>query len=82
MTVLLTCREVLDYLTEYLGGTLAPDERARLDEHLALCPECVAYLKNFQATIAMSRRACADDLELAQIPADLVHAILAARGRS
>ena len=78
---LLTCQEVLDYLTAYLDGTLPLGEHARMDEHLAVCPECVAYLKNFQATIALTQRACADDLALAQVPEDLVRAILAARGR-
>ena len=79
--ILLTCQEVLDYLTEYLDGTLTSGEHARMDEHLAVCPECVAYLKNFQATIALSRRACAEDPALTQVPEDLVQAILAARGR-
>ena len=78
--ILLTCQEVLDYLTEYLDGTLPPGEHVRMEEHLAVCPDCVAYLKNFQATIAISRRACAEDPALNQVPEDLVQAILAARG--
>ena len=78
---LLTCQEVLDYLTEYLEGNLPAGEHARLDEHLAVCPECVAYLKNFRATIAATRRACEDDPALAPIPEELVRAILSARGK-
>lgn len=79
---LLTCQEVIDYLTEYLEGQLPAGEHARMDEHLAVCPECVAYLKNFRATIAVTKHACEDDTALAQIPEELVQAILAARSRS
>jgi predicted anti-sigma-YlaC factor YlaD len=50
-----------------------------MDEHLAVCPECVAYLQNFRATIAVTKHACEDDPALAQIPEELVQAILAAR---
>jgi anti-sigma factor RsiW len=76
---LLTCQEVLDYLTEYLEGRLPAGEHARMDEHLAACPPCLAYLRNFQATIAITKQACSDDPQLAQIPEELVQAILAAR---
>jgi anti-sigma factor RsiW len=76
---LLTCQEVLDYLTEYLEGNLPAGEHTRMDEHLAVCPECVAYLKNFRATIAATKCACEDDPAIAQIPEELVQAILAAR---
>lgn len=78
-----TCQHVLDYLTEYLEGNLPPNERARLDEHLAACPPCVAYLRNLKSTIELTRHACKDDPALAPIPEELVQAILAARdGRS
>jgi anti-sigma factor RsiW len=79
MTNLLTCQEVLDYLTEYLDGQLPAGEHARLDEHLAVCPECVAYLRNFQVTLRIARHACEDDPRLSPIPEELVQAILAAR---
>jgi predicted anti-sigma-YlaC factor YlaD len=78
---LLTCQEVLDYLTEYLEGNLPAGEHARLDEHLAVCPMCVDYLNNFKAAIALTKHACEDDPALAQIPEELVQAILAARGK-
>ena len=76
---LLTCQEVLDYLTEYLEGLLPSGVHARLDEHLAVCPDCVAYLRNLQASIAVARRASHDDPALLQVPEELVQAILEAR---
>ena len=38
----LTCREVLDLLTEYLEGALAPEDCARVAAHLAECEGCRA----------------------------------------
>ena len=79
---MLTCQHVLDYLSDYVDGRLSPEERARFEEHLAICPQCVDYLENFKATLAACR-----DLRDAQyhmlppMPEELVQAILAARAR-
>jgi anti-sigma factor RsiW len=50
----LVCREVVELVTEYLGGTLPARERARFDEHLAGCPPCTAYLAQVRTTIALA----------------------------
>lgn len=77
---LLTCQELIDYLTLYVEGSLPADEHARMDEHLAVCPECVDYLKNFRSTMELTRTACQTDAgELPPLPEALVQAILAAR---
>lgn len=47
----LTCREVVELVTEYLEGTLAPPERARFEAHLAVCPDCPIYLEQMRQTI-------------------------------
>lgn len=49
----LTCRELVELVTEYLEGTLAPEERARFEEHLAVCPGCSIYLDQMRKTLAM-----------------------------
>jgi predicted anti-sigma-YlaC factor YlaD len=42
---MLTCRDVImDFLADYLEGTLGPDLVRELDEHLQLCAPCQAYL--------------------------------------
>lgn len=38
----MTCGEARARLDEYLDGTLAPGESARIDAHLSACPECEA----------------------------------------
>lgn len=47
----LTCREVVELLSDYLEGALSGSERARVEEHLDTCPQCTAYLVQLRATI-------------------------------
>jgi anti-sigma factor RsiW len=48
----MTCRELVEVITEYLEGTLPANDRRRLEEHLEECPGCVSYLDQMRATIA------------------------------
>lgn len=78
----MTCQELAEFVLDYLDGQLAPDERARFDEHLALCPACVIYLDTYQRTVALARAAArVDEPAPPAMPEELVHAILAARGK-
>ena len=47
----LTCRELVELVTEYLEATLPAPERTRFDEHLAGCPSCATYLEQMRQTI-------------------------------
>jgi anti-sigma factor RsiW len=40
----MACRELVEIVTDYLEGALAPDERRRFEEHLGECPYCIEYL--------------------------------------
>jgi anti-sigma factor RsiW len=74
----MTCREVADFLTDYVAGTLAGDIRAQFDRHLSVCPNCRAYLATYRATIELGRRAFAipDANAQTEVPAELLSAIL------
>ena len=50
----LVCREVVELVTEYLGGTLPTHDRARFDAHLATCPPCTAYLAQVRTTLELA----------------------------
>jgi anti-sigma factor RsiW len=78
----ITCRELIEFLWKYLSGELPEDERFEFDAHLAVCPACVAYLRTYQATIQLGKVAFedADEAVLANVPEELVSAILNARG--
>ena len=47
----LTCKELVELVTDYLEGALDADERARFEEHLAGCSKCRDYLEQMQQTI-------------------------------
>jgi anti-sigma factor RsiW len=73
-----TCRELADFLLEYVEGGLAAEARQRFDAHLAICPDCVHYVQQYTDTIKAGRLAMADEVP-PDVPDALVAAILAAR---
>jgi anti-sigma factor RsiW len=50
----LTCHEVIELLSNYIDGALSPDDRRRVDEHLALCDGCATYLEQMRETIRVT----------------------------
>ena len=46
----MTCRELIDFLMEYLDRELPADQRAAFETHLDMCPACVDFLNSYQAT--------------------------------
>jgi anti-sigma factor RsiW len=48
----LTCRELVELVTEYLEGKLSADNQRRFSEHLALCDGCQIYLQQMRVTVA------------------------------
>jgi anti-sigma factor RsiW len=49
----LTCREMVELVTEYLEGAMPPELRAVFEAHLAVCPGCTAYLQQMRQTVAL-----------------------------
>ena len=47
----LTCREVVELVTEYLEDSLSRRDRRRFESHLAACHGCTAYLEQMRLTI-------------------------------
>ena len=75
----MTCREFADFLLDYVDGHLDPEARRIFDEHVAVCPPCVRYLRHYTETVKASRLAMADDDVPVDLPEGLVAAILKAR---
>ena len=55
--MMLTCRELIAFIHDYLEGELPEAERARFEEHLAVCPSCVAYLSSYEDTVRLAKTA-------------------------
>ena len=62
MTQPLTCRELVELVTDYLEGALAPGDRERFEQHLEVCPGCVTYLEQIRETIRQAGRLREEDL--------------------
>jgi len=43
------CRNIQEYIEDYLEGRLSAEERAEMEEHLNCCPECQQELQSWQA---------------------------------
>ena len=59
----LTCRELVEIVTDYLEGALEPDERARVEHHLSGCEGCTNYLSQMRETVRLTGRLREQDLE-------------------
>jgi anti-sigma factor RsiW len=76
----MTCRELADFLDDYVSGALAADVRGRFEAHLTECRECLIYVRGYRDTVRLLRELGRDDAEPPDdVPPDLVRAILAAR---
>ena len=80
----LTCRDVVEFLMDYVAHELDPAQRHAFEAHLAECDECVAYIRSYEQTVRLGTAAF-DDLDqaaAAHLPKGLVQAVLAARRRT
>jgi anti-sigma factor RsiW len=80
----MTCRELNDFISDYLSDDLAPGERSEFDKHLVKCQSCGRYLETYRLTIRAAKAAFTNPNEPVpyEAPAELVAAILAARRRT
>ena len=47
----LVCRDLVELVTEYLEGALAPGVHAAVASHLIGCPGCAEYVAQLLATV-------------------------------
>jgi anti-sigma factor RsiW len=76
-----TCRELADFIMDYLTGELPQGEREVFERHLVCCADCEEYLRQYVFTVDAAKRAfaCEEDDLPAEVPEELVRAILEAR---
>ncbi len=81
--LMITCRELEDFIGDYLEGELPFRMRFVFRLHLVFCRECQDYLASYREAMALSKAVFRPPNEALpeEIPEGLVRAILAARGR-
>ena len=68
-----TCSEVVELVTEYLEGSLPPDEAALFEQHLNFCDGCDWYVEQIRTTIETVGR-----IEPEEVPPDMRDRLLTA----
>jgi anti-sigma factor RsiW len=79
MTHHFTCKELIDFLDDYVAGELPPPRHAQFENHLRYCPSCRAYLSSYRETI---RLAAAAHPAIEDVPAELLTLILSSVARN
>jgi anti-sigma factor RsiW len=59
----LSCREVVELVTDWLEGALPAADHARVELHLAGCEGCAAYVEQMRATVRIAGRLDEEELE-------------------
>ena len=49
----MSCKELVELVTDYLEGALPGDDRTRFEAHLTECPWCVEYVAQIERTVAL-----------------------------
>jgi anti-sigma factor RsiW len=60
----MTCKELVELVTDYFDGVLPEDVREAFDAHIVLCPGCDFYLEQMRTTIRLAH----DTQELEERP--------------
>jgi anti-sigma factor RsiW len=53
---MITCRELVELLVDFVAGELPPKLQEHLEEHLQWCPPCMTYLETYRMTIRITRQ--------------------------
>ncbi len=58
----LTCRELVEIVTDYLEGGLTDADRRRFEDHVGECDGCAGYVDQIRTMIEIVGRITVDDL--------------------
>lgn len=75
----ITCRQLIDFIVEYVDGALDEASKYELERHLGVCPSCRNYLESYRTTMSLAKISMTDE-PLDDVPDELVERILSGRG--
>ena len=74
---LITCRELIGFIADYMEGQLPPVALDDFHRHIAHCVSCRAYLQSYEWTIRLGKVSVLEnESTLEEAPEELVQAIL------
>ena len=59
---MLSCREIVELVTDYLEGDLDADTATALEAHLDVCPGCTRYVEQIREAITTLGEVSSDNL--------------------
>jgi Putative zinc-finger len=59
----LTCRELVELVSDYLENTLSSEDRARFEMHLVYCRGCHIYVEHMRKTLRLMGVLSEDSLD-------------------
>lgn len=65
----LTCKELVEVVTDYVEGAMDAGDRERFEGHVEDCPGCRAIVTQFRTTIELTGRLTEDQVSDAQLDA-------------
>ena len=74
----ISCREIVEIVSDYVEGVLSPPEREAVELHLNLCDGCSDYLEQLRLAISLTGRLPADALS-PELEAELCRAFAGLR---
>lgn len=78
---MLTCKQLIEALADYVDGRLSLSRRFAVMVHLFCCGHCREYLHEYRTTIKASRESMThlEEPHPVEVPDDFVQAVLKAR---
>ncbi len=73
----ITCRDLVELVTDYLEGQIAAVEQHAIDDHLGECPGCAEYVRQMRLTIQAMRGLVSDEAMFPQTRDELMRAFSA-----
>ena len=58
----LTCKELVEVVTDYLEGRMPAEQRLLFEEHVAFCDWCQTYVEQMRATVRLTGTLSEEDI--------------------
>jgi anti-sigma factor RsiW len=75
----ITCRQLIDFIADYLAGELDELSHSDFERHIDRCRSCQAYLDSYRKTMSLAH-SLSDESPAEDVPEELVLAILRRNG--
>lgn len=59
----ITCKDLVELVTDYLDDRMPAEQRLRFEEHIAFCSPCAVYLEQMRQTISVTGALREEDLD-------------------